>query len=118
MTPKASASDWFDSDDSVPDITSETGLCRGDPSGDPECDEINKRVRVTKFPIRAFGRGQAACRVGMSRYELTQRLRVWLDHATARSRSIERCWTSGDDSHRQQTADAWVHVSNCSTLLR
>jgi uncharacterized protein RhaS with RHS repeats len=92
--------------------------CPGTPSGDPDCDELNKRVQETKEPIKAFGKGMASCQEGMSNFQLQERKNAWMNHATARSQSIQRCWHGGDAGHQQQTADAWSHVGRCQNLLK
>ncbi|WP_413111583.1 RHS repeat-associated core domain-containing protein [Thaumasiovibrio sp. DFM-14] len=90
----------------------------GTPSVDPDCDEINRKVQETKPSLWGFGKGRAKCLSSMSRIELATRKALWLEHAKARSRSIDKCWHGGDETHQQQTADAWRNVSRCANLLR
>lgn len=91
--------------------------CPGDPSGDPDCDKINKEVQNAKNEFLKFKGIGAACKSGMSRWELTIRKDSWLRLARARSQSIQRCWNGGDETHQDQTAQAWKHVQQCSQLL-
>ena len=89
----------------------------GDQCKDP-CDELNERVKAAKRAISAFGRGRAACKLGMSYYQLSVRKDAWLNLATARAQRDERCWNGGDEGHQQAQADAWSHVGKCQVLMR
>ncbi|WP_232362563.1 hypothetical protein [Desulfogranum mediterraneum] len=90
------------------------------PSGeckDP-CDELNEKVKAAKRAVQSFGRGRAACKAGMSYYQLSVRKDTWLNLAAARAQRDERCWNGGDEGHQQAQADAWSHVSKCQALMR
>ena len=91
--------------------------CPGTPSGDPDCEQINREVQDAKREFRKFKGIGAACRAGMSQWELSIRKQAWLRLARARSKSIERCWNGGDEPHQDETAKAWTHVQQCDGLI-
>lgn len=78
-----------------------------------DCDALNDAVQAAKKRVGALG----ACRPGMSRWELQQRLSAWLALATARAQRDTRCFAGGDPGHQQAQADAWAMVGNCERLL-
>ena len=96
------------------------GVCplAGTPSGDPDCDKLNKEVQDAKKDVGRFGKGKAGCKEGMSVYELAIRKNAWLRLARARAISGERCWHGGDEGHQLQQSDAWDHVGKCDRLMR
>ncbi|GLS27228.1 RHS repeat-associated core domain-containing protein [Marinibactrum halimedae] len=92
--------------------------CPGTPSGDPDCDKLNKDVQDAKKEIKnKFTGVGAACRPGMSKWQLNDRKASWLRLARARTISIQRCWNGGDENHQSETGSAWSHVQNCDALI-
>jgi len=87
------------------------GICA---SGD-QCSYLNDKVQTAKDNVGKFK--PAACRPGMSRFELQSRLKAWLDEASSRSHRDQLCWAGGDVGHQQAQASAWSHVGNCTNLL-
>lgn len=83
-------------------------------SSDPKCDELNKKVQDAKDKAGKLG----ACRAGMTKGQLQERYRAWVDLASARAQRDETCWGGGDMGHQQAQADAWKNVGNCGNLMK
>ena len=83
-------------------------------SSDPKCDELNKKVQDAKEKAGSLG----ACRAGMSKGQLQERYRAWVDLASARAQRDETCWNGGDMGHQQAQADAWKNAGNCGNLMK
>jgi RHS repeat-associated protein len=80
------------------------------------CKQLNQRVQKAKDKVGSFK--PAACRQGMSRFDLQQRFAAWLEEATARAIRDQKCWSGGDIGHQRAQANAWFHVGQCGSLLR
>ncbi|GGX96902.1 hypothetical protein GJV26_09175 [Massilia dura] len=80
----------------------------------PKCDELNKKVQDAKYRAGKLG----ACKAGMSRGQLQERYRAWIDLASARAQRDQKCWSGGDLGHQQAQADAWKNVGNCGNFLK
>ena len=80
-----------------------------------ECARLNDEVQSAKRRVGMFQ--PAACKPGMSRYDLRQRFDAWLNLAIARARRDIRCWGGGDEGHQDAHAAAWTHVGNCGGLM-
>jgi type VI secretion system secreted protein VgrG len=48
---------------------------------------------------------------------LKDKERKWLALAIARSQLNVRCFRGGDETHQDQTANAWKNVSKCQAIL-
>lgn len=80
---------------------------------DDECNRLNSEVRLAKASASSLGK----CYAGMSRWQLTVRVKAWLRLAEARSRLNVRCFSGGDLNHQQALQQVWTVVSNCQALL-
>jgi len=80
-----------------------------------ECARLNDQVQAAKKRVGMFQ--PAACKPGMSRYDLRRRFDAWLNLAIARARRDIRCWGGGDEGHQDAHAAAWTHVGNCGALM-
>ncbi len=58
-----------------------------------------------------------ACRAGMVRSELNERLENGRACGTARDKLNKKCFAGGDADHRNEAAKAWKAVANCESIL-
>lgn len=58
-----------------------------------------------------------ACRIGMSRTELLDRIGNGRACGAARDKLNKKCFSGGDADHRNEAAKAWKAVANCESIL-